>query len=300
MAASSSAGGTTQKRIAFARVFGPVPTYGYTVFTANPDGSGLRQLTPGVSGSSPAWSPNGRSIAFAIGTPLGKHDIAVMSAYGKRIRRIAHNGSYPSWSPDGKRIAFWSLDRLSSKIYVVNADGSGRRLLVASGANPAWSPDGTKILYGRGGNTGHPGLYLMNTDGTGKHLFRKGSFSFAVWSPDGSQIAAFHNSHIWVMNADGIGGRPVAHSFIPSKDADCSFAWSPDGRQLAWTPVPGHGSRTAERHHGQASGTEKHAPRVRCVLGASVTPVDLISQPGERARPAPLGRWPQPNARTAA
>jgi Tol biopolymer transport system component len=97
---------------------------------------------------SPAWSPNGRVIAFERETHRGapKAIFTVPSAGGpaKRISR----GGEPDWSPDGRWIAL--ADR--GNVYVVNRDGSGRRLLIGGtpiDGKPRWSPDGKKIAFVR-------------------------------------------------------------------------------------------------------------------------------------------------------
>ena len=71
----------------------------------------------------PAWSPDGRRIAFASGRD-GNFEIYVINADGSRQRRLTRNTGRdvgPVWSPDGRRIAFES----NWQVYVMNADGSG-------------------------------------------------------------------------------------------------------------------------------------------------------------------------------
>ena len=125
----------------------------------NVDGSGLRLLTD--KGNTPAWSPDGTTIAFRSRYPEA---IWFMNSDGSNLRQLtmplqrkaaqSEGDMQPDWSPNGKWIAFsrqhpanrdWQRD-----IYVVRRDGSGLRQLTAHASDntmPAWSPDGTRIAF---------------------------------------------------------------------------------------------------------------------------------------------------------
>jgi TolB protein len=113
------------------------------------DGSGMRHLTGSRYGpdrdSEPAWSPDGKRIAYVSAGGNSPLSIWVMNSEGTRRHRVtvANGGdTSPSWSPDGRRIVFAYAHPISD-ICVVNADGSGRRRLTGDDSDnrdPDWQP----------------------------------------------------------------------------------------------------------------------------------------------------------------
>ena len=137
----------------------------------NADGSGVTRLIDhDADDLTPAWSPDGRRIAFASGG-RARLDIYVMDASG--FTRLTDNdGGTPAWSPDGRRIAFTSDRDGNPEIYVMNADGSGVTRLTYNDARdlflndsfPAWSPDGRRIAF-HSHRDGNMEIYVMNAAG---------------------------------------------------------------------------------------------------------------------------------------
>ena len=248
------------------------------LFVMNADGSGITRLTDGAPGADlgPAWSPDGRHIAFArftsAGSSSGTYDIYTMNADGSGVTRLtdvlpgSSSGSPyqgddlgAQWSPDGTKIAFWggSTDAGSGDLFVTNADGTGvTRILEldyfglsnSQSDRVAWSPDGTRIAF----PDGFGAIVVVNADGSAATRLtpRNDAYdSSPAWSPDGTKIA-FQR---YTSCATTGGTQPCDVSTIyvmladgsgPTRLTDYASywpAWSPDGARLAF-----HGRRPGD------------------------------------------------------
>ena len=103
--------------------------------------AGVTNLTNNSGKDSyPAWSPDGRSIAFTSNRD-GNDDIHVMNADGTGVTRLTNStfNYWSAWSPDGGRIAYGSsYGGGNYEIHVMNADGTGVTRLTN---HSAWDDD---------------------------------------------------------------------------------------------------------------------------------------------------------------
>jgi TolB protein len=239
------------------------------IFVMRADGQGYRQLPrshvhlhfTGVSDTDPAWSKDGRFIAFTSDRaplPRGNSDIYVMDVATGVIRDISGDkleDEGAAWSRDGRRLAFARTTECKSKnnvvhvpcrggaLMVVNADGSGLRPLLttwSSNLSPSWSPDGKQIAFSEPADgTIFSDILVMNANG-GKvrNLTRTpmGDEFSPAWSPDGKRIAyacGFAGAGVCVMDANGSHRRRLTPANVTSLDTHP--AWSPDGHWIAFT-----------------------------------------------------------------
>lgn len=211
--------------------------YANEIFVMPPNGTVARSFGEGLS---PAWSPNGRLIAFDA-IVNRNDDVWVMRADGRGRRRVTTNPApdyFAAWSPDGRSIVFTSDRGNGEDLYVIGADGRGERELTTDGLREfggAWSPDGSLIAFA-GNSRGNLEVEVVNADGTNRRALtdHPARDEEPAWSPDGTRIAFTSerdgDANVYVMNADGSGLLRLTQD--PSNDRRPS--WSPDGTLIAF------------------------------------------------------------------
>jgi TolB protein len=115
---------------------------------------------------SPAWSPDGKQVAYVSFENYRSQIYIADVASGQRrliSKKAGINGS-PAWSPDGKKLAVVLSNQNTPKLYVMDAYGNGLEQITTGGSidtEPAWSPDG-KSLYYTSNRGGKPQIYKVN------------------------------------------------------------------------------------------------------------------------------------------
>jgi Tol biopolymer transport system component/DNA-binding winged helix-turn-helix (wHTH) protein len=200
------------------------------------------QLTRGASDYSPAWSPDGMSVAFSRYEEQ-KHSIYSISSLGgveRKLYAAAPAFGDLAWSPDGRFIAFSAAnpDPDSYSIFSLAVDTLETHKISQPGpgyqdAGAAYSPDGTQIAFIRvSGNLTAAEIFVMSAQGgTARRLtFDDGAIiGPPVWARDGKSIV-FSSTRsglptIWRISASGgsavqvteTGGRAIHPSLAATR-----------------------------------------------------------------------------------
>jgi Tol biopolymer transport system component len=229
------------------------------LYSVNPDGSALTQLTHLPSGNAPfapAWSPDGSRIVFNLGNPSSGVRIWVMRADGSHQRQLAADApGYldfgPQYTPDDSHIVFARClpNGGVCAIWMMRTDGTGKQAITpykvgtheASDFEPSVSPDGIHVAYTAFGQNGIAAqVRIVRLDGTGNHAVSPPAIEAGHpdWSPDGTRITFTSNrpqihSNVYTMAADGTDIIQLTNTGYPNNSFDSVY--SPGGSRIAFS-----------------------------------------------------------------
>jgi TolB protein len=217
----------------------------YTLRVTDADGEGgqvaLNSPEPIIS---PAWSPDGKQLAY-VSFETQKAVVWVQDVTTGARRQLANfrgSNSAPAWSPDGSHLALTLSREGGSQLYLMSRDGASVKRLTTSQAidtEPVFSPDGRQIYFvsDRGGA---PQVYRMPAGGgAAERVTFNGGYNISpALSPDGRTLAyVTRQGGAFKLSTLDLGSGNVAQLTDTAEDESPSF--SPNGRLLIYATRAG-------------------------------------------------------------
>ena len=247
------------------------------IFTVPTDKGDIRNLTrsPAVADRDPAWSPDGKSIAY-FSDESGEYELCIRGQNGLGEVRHINLGTQPSffytptWSPDSKRIAYsdkrlnlWYVELDNAKPKLVDTDYFGG--FAATKFNQTWAPDNKWIAYTRQLPSGLHAVFVYSldqgkafqiTDGMSDALYpafdRNGKYLYFTASTDVALSTAGLD-----MSSDEHRVSRSAYVAVLSKDAPSPLAPESDEEK----PGTGDKDKSSDKDKDKGKGTDKSAAK---------------------------------------
>ncbi len=212
----------------------------YSLEVADMDGKNPHALVTSTAPiMSPAWSPNGRQIAY-VSFEKKRAQVFVISVETAKRRLISEfsgiNGA-PAWSPDGKELALVLSKSGAPKIYKVDlATGAMKQLTFGSAIDtePRYAPDGRSIVF-TSGRGGAPQVYRLDLgDGAVSRLTFEGNYNARPsYTPDQKHLVLLHRED----KRFNIGAQALDTGelvILTDNDADEAPSVAPNGRFILY------------------------------------------------------------------
>ncbi|MFL5955396.1 MAG: TolB family protein [Gaiellaceae bacterium] len=260
-------------QILFDRADPTVPTFGKSLYVANPDGSGASLLL--ADSCCAIWSHDGSRVAVPYITADGRVGTGIVGADGSGYTPLpiddpTLNAPCAPWSPDDTKLLCQGWDNgdpARAGIYTMSASGGPLARITSAlpgGADEpgSYSPNGKQIVFNRFDQSGNSlGLFVLKlNDGQMRQITPPGTLiqsgNDGDWSPQGNEIVfsrhvtADVRGSLWVVHTDGsdlheIHVQGLACGGVHSDPAGYGChgpRWSPDGQKIVFAANSATGS----------------------------------------------------------
>jgi Tol biopolymer transport system component len=212
------------------------PDSGYEICAARSDGTDYRRLTTNDRKDiDPAWSPDGKQIAFVSSGFEGEsftNKIMLVKPDVSGLAEVVDGQGPPAWSPDGKYIAYRDV---AGNAAIIDIRGGNPVSLSTAGERGddfqlVWSPDGKHIAF-TSNRDGQEEIYATNADGTRETRLTYGPTQNErpIWSPGGKSIAFF------TFHETGTGKGSWTVEVVDPDGNNRKQLTSRDTQQIVWT-----------------------------------------------------------------